>query len=309
MISPITFDQLTGPPTDLELLDLLEFQLTKSAELFIAEVVKKGFSIDSLVFECTYSPILARAKITNKSSYKITFGRTLTGAILHMATSIAPGLKKDMKGCSEPETIRHAFNYISWLIFLHEVAHITHGHLEYIQSNGSNDYYEVNNQRLPLTHLHIDLEESKRFWRALESEADAYAISASLATFSYINTNVWWNQLKLGAMTRHHGAMASAAFHLMHMLANGHDDFRHPPANIRLGISLASIETLAKKMKWDVATTVEETVKGHYFMTSDIMGLDVDIKPQLESAHYMLTLDYVIKRAGFAKFRIPTYLD
>jgi len=307
MMSPLTFDHLMGPPNDLALLDVLECHLTKSAEVFINEMVKKGFAINSLDFECTYSPILARATITGQSCYKITFGRTLTVAILHLATSMAPDLRKDMKGCSESETIRYAFNYIGWLIFLHEVAHVTHGHLEYIQSNGINDYYEVNNQRTPLTHLHADPEESKRFWRALESEADAYAISASLVTFRYINTNVWWNELKVGAMTRHHGAMASAAFHLMHMLANGHDDFRHPPASIRLGISLASIETLAKKMKWAVAATVEEAVKGHYIMASDILGLPVNINPQLEAARYMHTLDDVIKRAGFAQFRIPTH--
>ncbi|AVX93028.1 hypothetical protein PkP19E3_33190 (plasmid) [Pseudomonas koreensis] len=309
MISPITFDFLMGPPNDLVLLDELECHLAKSAEKFIDEVVKKGFAIESLDFECSYSPILARAKITGKSTYKITFGRTLTGAIFNLATSIAPCLQKEMTGCSESETIGYTFNYISWLILLHEVAHVTHGHLEYIKSNGSNDYHEVNNQRTPLIHLHTDQEESKRFWRALESEADAYAINASVVTFRYINTNVWWNQLKPQAIMHHHGAMASAAFHLMHMLANGHDDFRHPAANIRLGISLASIETLAKRMKWTVAGTVEEAIKGHYLMASDILGLHVSITPKLEAACYMLTLDDVINRAGFSQFRIPIQLS
>jgi hypothetical protein len=309
MISPITFDYLMGPPSDLVLLDELECHLAKSAEKFIDEVVKKGFSIESLDFECSYSPILARAKITGKSTYKITFGRTLTGAIFNLATLIAPFLQKDMTGSSESETIGYAFNYISWLILLHEVAHVTHGHLEYIQSNGTNDYYEVSDQRTPLIHLHTNQEESKRFWRALESEADAYAINASVVTFRYINTNAWWNQLKPQAIMHHHGAMASAAFHLMYVLANGHDDFRHPPANIRLGISLASIETLSKKMKWAVTAMVEEAVKGHYLMASDILGLHVSITPKLEAACYMLTLDDVINRAGFAKFRIPINLN
>lgn len=309
MISPITLDRLMGPPYDLALLDHLENHLSNSAEIFINEVVKKGFAINSLEFECTYSHILAQATITGQSSYKITFGRTLTSAILHLATSIAPCLSKDMKNCTERETVKYAFKYISWLILLHEVAHVTHGHLEYIQSNGSIDYNEVKNQQTTLTHLHTDPAESKLFWRALESEADAYAISASLVTFRYINTNPWWNQLKLNEILRHHGAMASAAFHLMHMLANGHDDFRHPPANIRLGISLASIETLAKKMKWAVIETVSELVKGHYIMASEILGLHVSIAPKLEAESYMLTLDDVVKRAGFDQFRIPTYLD
>lgn len=298
-----------GPPYDLELLDQLENHLSNSAETFISEVVKKSFTINSLEFECTYSHILAQATITGQSSYKITFGRTLTSAILHLATSIAPSLLKDMKSCSEREAVKYAFNYISWLILLHEVAHVTHGHLEYIQSKGNIDYNEVSNQQTPLAHLHTDPEESKLFWRALESEADAYAISASLAMFCYINTNPWWNQLKLNEVLRHHGAMASAAFHLMHMLANGYDDFRHPPANIRLGISLASIETLAKKMKWAVVEAVSELVKGHYIMASEILGLHVDLVLEQEAASYMRTLDDVIKRAGFDQFRVATYLD
>lgn len=298
-----------GPPYNLTLLDQLEDRLRNSAETFIDEIVKKGFAIKSLQFEFTYSHALAQAMITGHNTYKIIFGRTLTSAILHLAISISPQLSKHITTCSESEVVEYAFNYISWMIFLHEVAHVTHGHLEYIQSNGCIGYNEVSNQRTLLSHLHTDQEESRHRWRALESEADAYAISASLVTLRYITPPLWWSSLKINEMLRHHGAMASAAFHLMHVLANEHDDFRHPSANIRLGISLASVEILAKKMDWQVNETVREVVTGHYTMASEILGLDMTIAPMVEAASYMFTLDDVIKRAGFDQFRLPTHLN
>jgi len=295
---------LLQAPSDLDLLNKLEENLTRAASAFIDEVVMRAFEIKGLSFDCSLSNQLARASIVDEATYKILFGRSLTSATLNLATLVAPQAREILDIFDEKEIIEFTFNYISWLILLHEVAHITHGHLEYIQEKGMAGYIEISTERVPLVHLHEEPEESQHFWRALESEADAYAISASLPTFYYINNAEQWKTLMTDTVIRYHGMMASLTFHMMHVLANGYQDFRHPPATIRLGISLASIESLAKSYGWSVDKTITLIIEGHYEMAAVVLAQEVDVHGPLESARYMSTLDATIKRASFENFRV-----
>lgn len=296
-------ENLLSEPSDENCLDGFELHLVEAGERYIEGIVVRGFEVDKISFGCSKSDVFARVTVDGDNSYFIEFGRKLTSAILKVSEEVSSRINNVLPWLKAEDAVVFIFDYLSWFVLHHEVAHIIHGHLEYVLERGIKGYVEINDKFKPLIHLHKDVETSKEYWRALESEADAFAVGSSLPSYLYINRTSQWALLDENSAWFCHGVMVSIVYHLMSALAKGVDDFRHPDPRVRLNLTLASINLLAKGYSRDVGEITGFMVDAQQKVASDLLRIPMDYNKAIESASYMLTLDKVVASLAISGYR------
>jgi len=296
--------QLLSPPSDITRLERLENHLVECAHRYIDETVTKAFDVKSVKFECLLNNSFAFSRVDSPNGeYVIQFGRALTSAILKFSESISSRLSAKINWEIEDDITEFAFNYISWFILNHELAHITFGHLNFTQEHGENGYYEVNENKRPIKHLSKNLQTSKEFWQALESEADGNAISTALVSFKHINTANQWGRWKLDKVLEVHGIVNSLMFYFLDVLMEGTDDFRHPKPYIRQYLSLPSIDALAVQMKHPKQFYTDSLIKANFDTVINILEIKPPVFFMIESINWMNRLDQIIREMGINSYR------
>lgn len=295
--------ELLSPPSNIEALEELENKLIKAAVLYIDEVILTSFNVESVGFSCVLNNSFALASIVGDGRYEIKFGRALTSAVFNFSKSLSGKLIRkfewDNKECIE----EFIFNYICWFILNHELAHVTWGHLNYIEKFGVNGYFEVNEVRKPIKHLSQSAETSREYWNALESEADGNAISTTLVSFRYINTANQCAQWDFEKVLEVHGIINSLMFYFLNTLAEGTEDFRHPEPYVRQYLSLFSIDSLAEKMGASKALYTDAMVRANFQTILDILEKKLPFSFMIASVDWMRKLDNVLLDMGINSYR------
>lgn len=300
----ITKNKLLSPPSDLQKLERLEARLVNCAHKYISEIIQISFDVNTVRFDCTLDDSFAFARYDDPNgNYSIQFGRTLTSAILNFSESISDKLSSYIEWNKRDDIIEFIFSYISWSILNHELAHITCGHLDFIQEHGESGYYEVNERKTPIKHLAKDLAKSRDFWQALESEADGNAISTTLVSFKYVNSAIQWRLWNESKALNVHGVINSLMFYFLNVLMEGTDDFRHPKPYVRQYLSLPSIDSLAEKLNHSRVFYTDTLIKANFDTVLKILELKLPISYMIESVNWMNRLDEIIKETGISSYR------
>ncbi len=302
----LTKEILLAPPHDLELLNQLESTLEQAAKRLIEEVCQDTCQADSLDFQISLGSESAGSKRISDGTYIVVFGRKLTASIMNMAAYLQKDLESHLKWREEPiSLIKFIFDYISWIILNHEIAHIGMGHLDYVDKH---QIVDDSSSKAPNTRriikLHQDERISESYWHALESEADAYTVSASLPSFFYINTSIQWKTWPLAKVLECHGLMISLSFHMMQELV-GKDDYRHPDPVIRQYLTLPSIISLARKLGYEEQMFTDLLVKGHVETVSKILNKELELLGSIKSYVWMNQLDGILREMAISDYRRP----
>ncbi len=297
-------EQLLSPPSNIMRLERLESHLVECARLYIDEIIENSFDVNSVVFKCSLNSNFAFSKADDPNgNYSIEFGRALTSTIFNFSKSISDKFSDEIGWNNKDDVTEFLFNYISWFILNHELAHITWGHLNFIRDHGESGYYEINKKKVPIKHLAKDIEKSKEFWQALESEADSNTISTTLVSFRYINTASQWGNWTLDKTLNVHGIVNSLMFYFLDVLMEGTDDFRHPKPYVRQYLSLPSIDSLAEKMNHPKEFYTDALIKANFDTVLRILELKLPISFMIESISWMNRLDKIIHETGISSYR------
>lgn len=298
----LTKEELLKPPDNFDSIECIETYWVSKAKKYIQDVfiTPQKFTCNCITITASYGHGYAEAKKVADHSYEIILGRSISFAISNMAKELGEKISQKFEWDDELCIESFISDYLFWIVLNHEIAHITHGHIDYLKKQGICSYLEVieSNEK----HPSLSGNKSMDFWKALETEADAFAMQASLNSFFYINRSQSWKDWSVDKVLLWHGTMLSALFLMMNSLSEKTIDKKHPHPYIRLHTSQASSEVLAEKMGKSV-DQVLDILLGSYVKTCEMLCSDLS-NEVIAATSWMGGLDSILKEMGIAKYRL-----
>jgi hypothetical protein len=305
-------DLLLRPPQDIDQLFCLEDSFTNRAVALIQRLLaSRRLRIDSVTFSFSLAGgsagsggISAEAGLIAPGRFEILAGRNFSSALHNFATWTAKQLQLKLPTSSATALDSTLlYDYWMWQTLHHELAHVTCGHLDYLERHGLIRYREIdatNSSRI------TDLPEGmdpRDVWWALECEADSYGTAFGLISLPLLSDKFRTLCATADDSIRLHGTLVSLYFYFFGALATLGKDGRHPAPAFRKAVCQPSLGGICKQLGLNYSDATLAMVLSDFSSAEALLGEKIDVRPYAEALRWMLDLDELLAKMQMQAFR------